>query len=154
MAKAIIIYESKYGNTKLVAETIAEGMRQVPGIETVVSELKQVAPKTLAEFDAILIGSPNHMGSATMGIRRFIDKLGKLKLEGKYVVAFDTYMGNQYEKAMKKMEQQLGKKAPGLKLISPGLSIMVQDMKGPISEGELPKCKDFGTKIATQLRAY
>jgi flavodoxin len=152
MAKAIIIYESKYGNTRLVAETIAEGMRQVSGIETVVTELKKVDQKTLAEFDAILIGSPNHMGGATMGVRRFIDKLGKLKLEGKLVAAFDTYMGNQYEKAMKKMEQQLGKKASGLKLISPGLSIMVRDMKGPISEGELPKCKDFGGKIATQLK--
>lgn len=152
MAKAIIIYESKYGNTKLVAETIAEGMRQVAEIETVVSELKNVDQKTFAMFDAILIGSPNHVGGATMGIRRFIDKLGKLKLEGKYVVAFDTYMGNQYEKTMRKMEQQLSKKAPGLKLISPGLSIMVKEMKGPISEGELPKCKDFGAKIANQLK--
>ncbi len=152
MAKAIIIYESKYGNTKLVAETIAEGMKQVSGIEPAISELKQVDPKKLAEFDAILIGSPNHVGGATMGIRRFIDKVGKLKLEGKYVAFFDTYMGNQYEKVMKKMEQQLSKKAPGLKLISPGLSIMVQEMKGPISEDELPKCKDFGIKIANQLK--
>ena len=152
MAKAIIIYESKYGNTRLVAEAIAEGMRQVSGVEAVVSELKQVDQKTLAEFDAILVGSPNHVGGATMGIRRFIDKLGKLKLEGKYVAAFDTYMGNQYQKVMKKMEQQISKKAPGLKLISPGLSIIVKEMKGPISEGELPKCKDFGAKIANQLK--
>ena len=36
-AKVIVVYESKYGNTKLVAETIAEGMREIEGVETVVS---------------------------------------------------------------------------------------------------------------------
>ena len=44
MAKAIVVYESKYGNTKLVAETIVEGMREVSGVETVLSELKEVDP--------------------------------------------------------------------------------------------------------------
>ena len=44
------------------------------------------------------------------------------------------------------------KKLPNLKLISPSLSIRVQGIPGPIAEGELPKCKDFGRKIANQLK--
>jgi len=39
-----------------------------------------------------------------------------------------------------------------LKQIAPRLSIAVQGSKGPIVEGELPKCKEFGKKIATQLK--
>ena len=50
------------------------------------------------------------------------------------------------------MEKQIGDKAPGLKLAVPGLSIRVDGMKGPITEGELPKCKEFGLKIATRLK--
>ena len=53
------------------------------------------------------------------------------------------------------MEKRIGEKVPGLKLITPGLSIKVKtdlSMKGPIEEGELPKCVDFGKKIATQLK--
>jgi hypothetical protein len=53
------------------------------------------------------------------------------------------------------MEKRIGEKVPGLKLITPGLSIEVKSslsMKGPIAEGELPKCVDFGKKIATQLK--
>jgi flavodoxin len=37
-AKVMIVYQSKYGNAKLVAETIAEGMREVEGVEAVVTE--------------------------------------------------------------------------------------------------------------------
>jgi len=39
-----------------------------------------------------------------------------------------------------------------LKLVAPGLSIKVQGMKGPILEGELLKCREFGNKIATQMK--
>jgi hypothetical protein len=44
------------------------------------------------------------------------------------------------------------KKAPGLELISSGLSIKVSGMKGPIADGELPKCKMFGEKTAQKLQ--
>ncbi len=152
MAKAIVVYESKYGNTKLVAETIIEGMKQVPGVEIVLNELKEVDPNRLDEFDAILIGSPNHIGRATKGIKKFIDKLGKLNLEGKQAAVFDTYLGGDFEKATKKLEKQISEKAPGLKLAVPGVSIKVGGVKGPIAEGELPKCKEFGVKLASLLK--
>ena len=151
MATAIVVYESKYGNTKLVAESIIEGMRQVPGIEPTLNEINEVDLNRLIEFEAILVGSPNHIGSATRSIRKFIDKLGNLNLKGNLAV-FDTYMAKDFEKAVKKMENQITKKVPGLKLMAPGLSIRVTGMKGPIEADELPKCKDFGVKIATLLK--
>ena len=153
MARTIIIYESKYGNTRLAAEAVAEGIKLTSGIEPAVIELKEVNLEGLAEFDAILIGSPNHMGNATRGIRKFIDGLGKINLEGKRAAVFDTYIGGDFEKAVKKMEKRISEKAPGLSLVAPGLSIRVDGMKGPITEGELPKCQNFGIIIGNQLKA-
>ena len=153
MARAIIIYESKYGNTRLMAEKIAEGIRQASGVEAEVRELKEINPDGLTEFDAIVIGSPNHMGNATRSIRKFIDELGKINLRGKLAAVFDTYMGKDFEKAVKKMEKQMGEKAPSLSLAAPGLSVRVEGMKGPITEGELPRCQDFGITIGNRLKS-
>ena len=152
MARAIVIYESKWGNTKLVADAIAEGISGT-GVDVEERELGEVDQTSLAEFDAIIIGSPNHIGNATRSIRKFIDGLGKANVEGKLTAVFDTYMGGDFEKAVKKMEKQLGQKAPSLSLPVPGLSIRVDGMKGPITEGELPKCHDFGASIGSRLKA-
>ena len=58
------------------------------------------------------------MGGATHGIRKFIDRLGRLNLAGKLVAVFDTYGGKAYQQATGKMEKQLAKKVPGLKPLS------------------------------------
>jgi len=50
------------------------------------------------------------------------------------------------------MEKRIGEKVPALKLITSGLSIKVDGTKGPITDGELPKCKEFGKKIANLLK--
>lgn len=151
--KALVVYDTKYGNTKLVAEKIAEGMREIDGTETAIGDVKKVDLKKLASHDAILIGAPVHFGAPSRTISKFIDKLGKLDLGGKRAAVFDTYLKTDFEKGVKPMEARINEKVPSLKLISPGLSIQVKDMKGPITEGELPKCVDFGRKIATQLKA-
>jgi len=151
VVKVIVVYESKYGNTKRVAETIMEGIREVQGAETVLNELKEVDLSNIPEYDVILIGSPNHYGGPTKSVSEFIDKLEKLNLDGRHFAVFDTYLGRGFfEKAGKKMEKRINEKVPGLKQIAPRLSIAVQGSKGPIMEGELPKCKEFGKKIATQ----
>ncbi|NWF86992.1 flavodoxin domain-containing protein [Candidatus Bathyarchaeota archaeon] len=152
MAKIIVAYESKYGNTKRVAETIAEGAREVSGIETVVKELKEVDLENVVNYDLILLGSPNHFGGPTRGVKKFIDKLGKLRLEGKYVAVFDTYIGRDIEKAVRKMKQKIGEDASQSRILHSGLSMLVQGMKGPVSEQELAKSKEYGTKIANEIK--
>jgi flavodoxin len=135
--KVLVVYESKYGNTKRVAEVIIEGIKEVPDVEASLCERKDVNYKELPSYNAILIGSPNHMGNATHGILGFIGRVGKLKLEGKPVAAFDTYRGvydrpkaPQFQLAVRKMEKRLSEKASAMKLLTPGLSIMVQGKGG------------------------
>ncbi|MFC1713180.1 flavodoxin family protein [Candidatus Poribacteria bacterium] len=151
MAKVMVVYESKHGNTKLVAETIISGIKETPEMEAVISTIKKADPNRVAESDAILIGSPNHIGRPTRRTRKFISSLSEANLAGKLAAVFDTYIGKDFEKAVKKMEKQIGEDVPGLELVAPGLSIKVDGMKGPVSEGELPKCKEFGEKIANQI---
>ena len=149
--KVFVVYDTKYGNTKIVAEEILEGLREVEGVETAISDVEKVDLGRVANSEAILIGTPNHMGGPAWTIRKFIDKLGKVDLKADWAAVFDTYLGGDFEKAVKKMEKRIREKIPRLKLVSPGLSVRVEGMKGPIAEGELPKCREFGKKIATQI---
>jgi len=147
--KVIIVYESLYGNTRIVAETIIGGMQ---GVEAVLKELREVDINRMAEYDLIVIGSPNHYGGPTKGIRDFIDRLKSLNPDGKYFAVFDTYLGKGFhEKAVKRMEKRISETLPGLRKIAPALSIAVQGSKGPIAEAELPRCKEFGKTIAAEL---
>lgn len=152
MGKAVIIYESKYGNTRRVAEAIAGGMREVSGMEAVLRELKEVDRKELKDFDAIVVGSPNHIGAATRSVRKFIGEMDELELEEKVMAVFDTYMGGEFKKAVKKMEKAIKEKVSGVKLPVPGLSVRVDKMKGPVTEGEMPGAREFGEKVAGEMK--
>ncbi|MFX0079700.1 MAG: flavodoxin family protein [Candidatus Hermodarchaeota archaeon] len=160
--KVLVAYDTKYGNTQRVAELIAEGLKAA-GAVAVVENMKKVNFDEAESFGAILMGSPNHMGRPTRTFKKFVDKLQKANLKDISLAAFDTYVGQkdeqeviqpgggEFQKALRRMEDHLKDKLPHLKLITPGLSIAVGGMKGPIVEANLPKCNEFGQKIASQL---
>jgi flavodoxin len=152
--KVFIIYDSKYGNTKIAAENILENLMQAEGIEADIGYAKEVDPQKLICYDALIIGAPNHMGRPSQTIQKFIDGLGKLDLKAKNGAVFGTYSGRlrPLDRAVKKQEIILEKKLPNLKLLSPSLSIKVKGVTGPISEGELSRVKEFGKRIANQLK--
>ncbi len=50
MVKVIVVYDTKYGNTKQVAEKIMEGIGEVEGIETAISDVEDADPKKAAEL--------------------------------------------------------------------------------------------------------
>jgi len=149
---AIIVYESMFGNTKKVAEAIAENLNNIEKIETVIKTAKDVDPMEVLDYDLILIGSPNHMGGPTRDIKKFICKLEKIGLKGKKGATFDTYVRKNINKAVRKMERKITEKVPGLELITPGLSVKVGGISGPVLEEELPKCNDFANMIITKMK--
>jgi hypothetical protein len=65
-------------------------------------------------------------------------------------IAFVTYFqrSRYFEKAMKNLEKHINCKLPSLRLISPGSSMKVNAVNGPITDGELPKAEEFGKKFA------
>lgn len=154
MVKVFVVYDTKYGNTKLVAESVLEGIRDVEKIEAAIGSVKEVDVEKVADFDLIVLGAPNHMGRPSRTMKKFVDRLAELNLKSKYVAVFGTYAGKirTLDRAVKKLEKIVEKKLPSLNLISPSLSIRVNGVTGPVVEGELPKCVDFGKKISSQLQ--
>ena len=149
----LIVYETKFGNTKKAAETIAEGIKEGEQIKTEVINVNDVDYSKVKDFDAIIIGSPTWAGNCTDTIKNFVDGLAELSLNGKFYAVFDTNSGIPLlSKAVKKMEKLISKKLPSFKKILPGLPVRVKGTKGPIVEGELPKCQNFGKEIALNLQ--
>jgi flavorubredoxin len=145
-----IVYESKFGNTARVADAIRDGLKGI-GVSDVVSETVDSADvNKVVTYDAILVGSPNHIGGPTRRVRRFIRSLSAFNLEGKRVAFFDTYIGGDHGKAVAKMHNELKARNPDAAIVSPGLSLRVEGMKGPLAEGEISKATDFGRQLGDQ----
>jgi flavodoxin len=147
----LIVYYTKYGNTERVAKLIAEGISSVEGNEVIVKNVKDVNLKQNASYDLILIGSPNHFGKHVGSIKKLINKLPDSQINANAYAVFDTYILADFEKAVKKMEEQVSEVIPDLPKASPGLSIKVEGKgtsKGPIASEDLPKCKEFGIKLS------
>lgn len=151
MSKVLIVYWSKYGNTKQVAEAIAKGIIEAKKAEVVVKNVKDAEPEEVPKYDALIIGSPNHGGGPVGDIKNFLKKLEKINLKEKSVAVFDTHARDDI-KTVQKMEKQIREKLPGLKLVAPGLAAQVKGyLKGPLVEGELAKAEEFGKNIAQKI---
>jgi len=148
--KALIVFDTKHGNTQQCAELIAEGIISVEGNDTKVVNVKNIDLNEDMTYDLLLIGSPNHVGRHTKSIKKFIGKLSNTSVKINSFAVFDTYMSKDFEKAVKKMEKQINVILPNSIIALPGLSIKVGGMKGPIVEEDLSKCKEFGIKLATK----
>ncbi len=73
MAKILIVYASDYGNTRKLAETVADGARSVAGTEVIVKTADEATAEDLQGADALMLGSPVHMGSVDWRVKKFID---------------------------------------------------------------------------------
>jgi flavorubredoxin len=155
MVNVFIFYDSKYGNTKLAAEKVAEGIRAV-GVAVDLGYVKETLPATADNYDTILFGAPNHMASPSRAMRNFINQLVKVELKARFVSVFGTYAGRErpQDRAERKLETIVQTKLPKLKLLSPGLSIHVHGVSGPVFECEVPKCIEFGRKLAQQVSEF
>ena len=148
MTAVAIVVESKYGNTAKVAEAIAKELHE-SGLEDVtISRMKEADIARIARADIILIGSPNHVGGPTRSARKFIRGIGANDLSGKLVAFFDTYMGADVGKAVRKMEAEISSRSPKTRVLTPSLSLRVEGMKGPLAEGELEKAAEFAQSIS------
>ncbi|HTJ94029.1 MAG TPA: NAD(P)H:quinone oxidoreductase [Pararobbsia sp.] len=98
MAKVLVLYYSMYGHIETMSGAVAEGARSVAGTEVTVkrvpdtippevaakfgAKLDQAAPiatiDELAEYDAIIFGTPTRFGNMAGQMRTFLDQTGGL----------------------------------------------------------------------------
>jgi len=149
MTKALVVFDSVYGNTRLAAEEIARGLSQSGSVEVTLARVEKLDPGKAKEFPIIVIGSPNHLGNASKTMRQFLPRLGEGALLRKRVALFDTCYADQTGVAVRKMEELLREREPNLHLSLSGLSVVVEGSKGPVRQGELLKCRQFGMRLAT-----
>jgi NAD(P)H dehydrogenase (quinone) len=91
MAKAIVIYYSRSGNTKKMAEIIAKAMNE-SDLPTECKSVDKVRPEDLLGFDAIVVGSPTYYGHMAGPIKELFDELVSRhgQLDGKVGAAFSS----------------------------------------------------------------
>ena len=89
MANILISYYSRTGNTKKMAELIAEGATAAGG-EVTLKGIEEILKEDLVKADAIIIGSPTFYGHCAAPVRQFFDESVRLhgRLQGKVGGAF------------------------------------------------------------------
>ena len=64
MGNILILYHSQTGNTRAMADLVAEGAGKVPGMNIKCLSLKEAKPADLLWCDGIALGAPTHLGVA------------------------------------------------------------------------------------------
>ncbi len=83
--RALVVYESMFGSTRAIAESVAEGLSE--RIDTRVVAAHEVGPEDLADIDLLVVGAPTHAhgmprASTRTGAPSYVDRSGgQLHLE-------------------------------------------------------------------------
>jgi len=147
--RAVVVFDSQYGNTRLVGEEIARGISEVGSVEVLAVDVDHVPLDRATSSDLLVIGSPNHIGRATRATKRFVRAIGGANLGRKKLALFETCFAGEEGAVTREIEGALRKEDPMIALAAPGLSVVVEKMKGPIRTGELPKARAFGRRLAS-----
>jgi menaquinone-dependent protoporphyrinogen IX oxidase len=151
--KGLIVYDTSYGNTKKIAETITETLKESE-IEVdlfYVKDAKKVRP---TDYSFLVLGSPTKFGTMSFTIKFFLGKVKGEVWAGKPFAAFDTENPENMEKkewsAAEKIAERL--KEQKMNQLLPVLKVAVHDMKGPLVEGELKRAQDYARQLASKLK--
>jgi len=90
LPKITIIYASKEGGTKLMAEAMAEGAKSIPGIKILLKDISYAVPEDVKDADAIILGSSAYDNSLAQYLDSCLGETENLGLRGKIGVAFGS----------------------------------------------------------------
>jgi len=167
---AIVVYESVYGNTRAIAEAIAEGIGSVPVFPV------QEAPRGRETVDLLVVGSPTHMyGLPTTLSRRLAaeaaqedgerhaepvstDKPG-LREWLRDLTPSAAHHGAAFDTRLDKSAWITGVAARGIarRLRRHGIdvvateSFLVEESEGPLEAGELERAREWGAQLNRSL---
>jgi flavodoxin len=159
--KAMVVYDSAYGNTEQIALAIGKALGTLEDVET--RRVGEAQPGQLAGVDLLIVGSPTQRFSPTGATSAFLKDIPTMGLEGVKVAAFDTrFAESEIEKvrilaffvrifgyAAEPIAGKLEKK--GGELAMPPEGFYVGDMEGPLLEGELERAAEWAKQIVATL---
>jgi flavodoxin I len=160
--KGVVAYDSYFGNTKKVAETILEQIR-AEGHEGELRSVKEDYPSP-PQGDFLFVGSPNRMGRVTGRTKRFVKKLDLEAWRNKPMAVFTTIALLPKEGANEKQKKGAEKwalgaapklrdmaKARGLNVVDKVLYVEVKDSKGPLVDTGVEQTKQFAREFMQAL---
>lgn len=154
--KAIIIFETKYGNTEKIARSLEMGLSE-SGIQTECVAVRDMRGESLGEYDLICIGAPTESHTASRPMRDYLENLKPTDLTGKFGFAFDTSPGRPFSgSAAKFIEGKLTKK--GAEIVASHESAIVIRQKGEkdritMKQGEQKRFERIGRNIGEMLKS-
>jgi menaquinone-dependent protoporphyrinogen IX oxidase len=156
--KGIVVYDTSYGNTKKIAETIAETLRE-SGIEVDLFDVKTVKKLSGKDYSFLVLGSPTRFGTMSFAIRGFLGKVKTEEWMSKPFAAFDTENPENIERARAEKKEwsaaeKIAERLRDKKMneLLPVLKAVVLGQKGPLKEGEIERTKDFAGELAIKLK--
>lgn len=105
MTKVLVLYYSTYGHIETMAKAVAEGARGVNGVEVTVKRVPELMPEDvakkagvkldqeapvakpeeLADYDAVIFGTPTRFGNMASQMRNFLDQTSSLWMNGSLI---------------------------------------------------------------------
>ena len=146
MKKVLIAYDSRTGNTKRMAEFIAEGVR-ISGHEAELEKITAIKnEKALQGYDAYIFGCPTYHRDMTNGMKTFLFLVQKAGLEGKAGGAFGshTHSGDAPKLIFDTMEYVFK-----MDMVDLGPFKLKEDIV-PTGEG-MRACQDYGKAMAQKV---
>jgi len=155
IVRAIVAYDTRYGNTEKVARALAKGMGAA-GVEAKCSNIAELDPHSLAGFDFVAVGGPTHHRTASQPMQAFLASLASVDLSGKLGFAFDTRKESFWAgSAAKYIERSLRSK--GVRMIWPSLSAwvfipeFVVDEPGSLSKEDFEELKRSHVRLGEKM---
>lgn len=144
--KALIIYDSMYGNTEKIAKAIGEAITG----DVKVLRVGEANPSELESIDLLIVGSPTHGGRPTPAIRDFLSEISAATLEGINAAAFDTRFTTIWVRIFGNAAGRIARnlKGKGGNLVAPPEGFFVEGTEGPLKEGELERAASWAKEIA------
>jgi flavodoxin I len=142
MQRLVLVYMTKSGNTRIIAEAVAEGARSMDCHAEAV-DLRDIRPDDILKADAIAVGSPTYEQSMLPPIERLINGLDRKKCAGKPGIAFGSYgwSGEAPILIAKKMRDL------GIDVLDPVLRVQYEP-----DEKEIEACMLLGKGVALKLK--
>ena len=145
MKRAIVIYDTKFGNTEKIARALARGMEK-QGVKVGCVKTDEVEIDKLVEYDFLAIGGPTHVRGVSKPMKAFLEKLKSVNIKGKKAFAFDTkYKSRWAGSAGKGIEKTL--KKLGMSIVKPHSSAIVTGSEGPLKDGTEEMFEQIGGEM-------
>ena len=146
--KALVLFDSKHGNTEKIARAIAAGLKEVLLESVECRALSQSGEEDFRGKDLWVLGTPTHYGTVPFRYSALLKNALNEEHPGVKTAIFDTRMKDFPKGAAVKLRKILEKNG---RLILAEESFVVDGMRGPLADGEEERAKLFGKQIAESL---